>query len=116
MSAAGAGGGHPRQRGPEPAEKRSPAMRKFLLTLVLAGATVAMIGLTPSKAEARWWNRGYVSSYYYPAYSTYYYPSYSYGYSAPAYSSYYSAPVYSYGSYYTPTYTYGSYYTPSYYY
>ena len=84
--------------------------------LVLTVATVGLIGLTPSKAEVRWWNRGYVSSYYYPSYG-YYYPSYSYDPAHyPGYSSYYySAPTYSYGSYYAPAYGFRSYYaTPGY--
>ena len=101
-------------------------MRKLLLTLVLACASIGVIGMTPSRAEARWWNRGYVSSYYYPGYtyyypsSSYFYPGYSYGYATPGYTlyyystpyttSYYSTPAYSYGTYYyTPSYSYGYY-------
>ena len=99
-------------------------MRKILVALVLASASLGLIGLTPSKAEARWWNRGYVTSYYYPGYSYYYpsysdgtyYPSYSYGYYYPGYTTYYTpgytsyyygAMPYTYGSFYTPTYSYG---------
>jgi hypothetical protein len=99
-------------------------MRKVILALVLACASIGLVGLTPSKAEARWWNRGYVTSYYYPGYSYYYpsygyYPSYTYGYYPPASTTYYyGMPSYSYGTYYyTPSYSY-RYYGPavSYYY
>ncbi len=68
-------------------------MRKFILSVVLGvGALVGTL-MTPSKADAAWWNRGY----YYTPYSSRYYTPY-YGYSYPTYS--YSNPTYSY--YYDP--------------
>lgn len=77
-------------------------MRKLILALVLAAATVGVLGVAPSKAQAWWgWRRGY-SAYYYPAY----YSSYSYYYAPPAYSYY---PAYT--SYYYPSYS--SYYYPA---
>ena len=57
------GGGRARSREGEPAAERRWMMRKVLLALVLAGASLGLIGLTPSKAEAQWrWRRGYVTS------------------------------------------------------
>ena len=56
-------------------------MRKLLLSVLLV-LTVALVGLTPSRADAQLFRR-WRSAYYYPSY---YYPSYSYaGYYTPAY-------------------------------
>ena len=78
-------------------------MKSLFLSLVLGVASLGLLGLAPSQAQAWWQTRSY-----YPAYS-YYYPSYSYypsyGYAAPAYSYYYgpratySYPAYSYSYY-----------------
>jgi hypothetical protein len=111
------GGEHGPARGSGPATERRGAMRKLLLTLVLAAASVGLVGLTPSTAKAQWWRRGYYSTYYYPEYTYGYYPGYStYYYSAPSYYSYnYAVPGYSYGySYAMPGYSYGTYYAPVY--
>jgi hypothetical protein len=104
-------------------------MRKLFLALVLAAST-ALVGLTPSKADAQWrysrWRSNYYTpsiywrgynypsfSYYYtPGYSSYYYPGYSSYYYSPGYSSYYSP---GYSSYYYPGYS-SYYYSPGYYY
>src|SRR6516225_8039320 len=72
------------------------AMRSLIWSLVLAGATLGVLGTTAGEAQAqRWrsWGWGY------PTYSSYYtYPSYSYYYS-PGYYSYYPG-TYSYAPYY----------------
>lgn len=93
-------------------------MRAIIMSLILGLASIGVVGLTPTQAQAqaRWWGRG---RYYAPAYSSYYYnpgyySPYAYPYSAyynPGYRSYYyTPPAYNYPSYsyyYTP---YNSYY------
>jgi len=85
-------------------------MRSVILTLVVGAASLGLVTLTPSKAEAGW--RNYAG---YPAYYSRYSPAYYPTYYAPAYQSYYyapPAPVYPLvNSSYYPTYN-SYYYTP----
>src|SRR5262249_29737121 len=84
-------------------------MRNLLLALVLAGST-ALVGLTPTQADAAWWNRPWRAGYW----SGYYYPSSSYYYGPAIMTSYYYTPAYTTSYYYTPAYTTSYYYTPAY--
>jgi hypothetical protein len=94
--------------------KRRWAMRKLILFLVMAVASLGLVALTPSQAEARY-PRYYVG-YSYPVYpypvSYYsgYYPTY-YGSAYYAYPTYY--PTYSSSYYYTPPVYTGYYYAPA---
>jgi hypothetical protein len=101
-------------------------MRRLVLTLVLGAVALGAVALTPSKADAFWFRRGYYAGYptyygYYPSYYGYYpaysYPAYTYSYPAyygtytyPSYNSYYSGNV----RYIYPSYNTFSYYSPGY--
>ncbi len=95
-------------------------MRCLILSLVLGVASLGLLAVSSSQAEAQFARR------WRPAYNSYYYPGYTYSspYGYP--SSYYWGPTYSpgYYSYYSPgyaTYSYGwpgyrsYYYSPGYY-
>src|SRR5437868_1375728 len=105
-------------------------MRKFFLSSGLALFVLATVAIASADARPRWRRGGYVSDYYYPAYSysysapstvyypdttTYVAPQYDYSYApsttyySPGYSSYYSP------GYYSPGYYSSGYYSPSYY-
>jgi hypothetical protein len=99
-------------------------MRSLILSLVLAVASLGVVGVTPTESQAqRWfgWRRGYYGGpvyypgayAYYPYYNSYLYPyaypSYSYSYTMPYYS-YYTVPGYS--SYYYNPGSYSYYYYP----
>jgi hypothetical protein len=91
------------------------SMRTLLLSLLLGIAVLGATMISPSQADAQWWNR---RAYYYggPYYGRYYTPYYGGYYSYPGYSrSYYYNPGYyssGYYNYYAPGYSY--YYTPGY--
>ncbi len=68
-------------------------MRSIVLSLILGAASLGLLAVSPSQAEARLFRRWYPAySYYYPGYTysySYGYPSYSY-YWGPGYANYYS--------------------------
>ena len=83
-------------------------MRCLILSLILGVASLGLLAVSPSQAEAQFVRRSR------PAYSYYYDPgyTYSYSYAYPTYS-YYWGPTYSpgYYSYYYYQYYYNSYYS-----
>src|SRR5262249_2734781 len=94
------------------------AMRSLFLSFVLGVASLGMLGLIPSEAQAQWrWRYGpayqsyYYPGYYYPGYTSYYYPGYSSFYYNPGYTTYYYPGYRTY--YYYPGYT-TYYYRPAY--
>ena len=85
-------------------------MRSMILSLVLGAASLGLVAVSPSQADAQFVRRSR------PVYSSNYYPgTYSYSYGYPSYS-YYWGPTYSpgYYSYYSPGYATYSYRWPGY--
>jgi hypothetical protein len=90
-------------------------MRSLLLSLVLGAASLGMLAVSPSRADAQLFRRWAV-----PYYNTYSYPAYTYSYPYPTYR-YYWGPTYYYSPGYPTSYSYypgyATYYyaTPGYY-
>jgi hypothetical protein len=86
--------------------REDSVMRSLILSLAVVVGVLGFTALTPSKADAQLFRRGY-------SYNTYYYPTgynYSYGYT-PSYTGYYTSTYTPYSSYYYGPYsTYSSYY------